>query len=324
MPYRQQKCILGTLIHLYVTHPVSSQKIKMIGQCTLPLLVLASFFLNFATMESPARMSDKYTTLITPPRIAFWVWVPIYAMQALYVFYQILSSKARNSKLVQNKISILFIFHQILIAAWLNLFNHDHIYPATAIIICAWALTLFIFGCITIEFRTGKYPKYTVRDFICIEIPFALLLGWETLATAISISIFIVRLYYDNFTSLNTTAALQMTAVIVTFALITLIAILFAGLPAVSTSNASTLFTADGSLRPPTHHLGPFYHWMEMAQTRSSTYRQNSPKLGNPCSLPSCQLCCLDRRIRHYCVFRHSSRHHRILETVCRRSRFRI
>eukprot|EP01053_Blabericola_migrator_P009307 Blabericola_migrator_1__9306@NODE_4_length_29828_cov_96_571587_g3_i0_p8_GENE_NODE_4_length_29828_cov_96_571587_g3_i0NODE_4_length_29828_cov_96_571587_g3_i0_p8_ORF_typecomplete_len352_score55_11TspO_MBR/PF03073_15/5_3e06TspO_MBR/PF03073_15/1_8e04CcmF_C/PF16327_5/0_00051CcmF_C/PF16327_5/1_8e04zfLITAFlike/PF10601_9/5_1e03zfLITAFlike/PF10601_9/4_1e03zfLITAFlike/PF10601_9/0_55_NODE_4_length_29828_cov_96_571587_g3_i02405925114 len=202
------------------------------GTAIIPLLNFIAFFLNFVFADV-GTISDKYDSPLTPPHYAFMIWIPIYVAEFLFVIYQLFYPHPRNSRLIQTLISLPFIFHQILTAVWLIMFSRDKIYEATGVITGIWLLALTIFSLITREFRTGRYSYYGGADYFLIEVPFGLLLGWETMALLISWTIFIIKLGVEGYIASNHLVAAQIAAFTVALSVIALASVLFAGLPTV-------------------------------------------------------------------------------------------
>eukprot|EP01054_Gregarina_sp_Poly1_P011520 Gregarina_sp_Poly_1__11519@NODE_999_length_5423_cov_682_617625_g701_i0_p1_GENE_NODE_999_length_5423_cov_682_617625_g701_i0NODE_999_length_5423_cov_682_617625_g701_i0_p1_ORF_typecomplete_len348_score28_34TspO_MBR/PF03073_15/5_4e05TspO_MBR/PF03073_15/1_8e04CcmF_C/PF16327_5/0_0024CcmF_C/PF16327_5/1e04_NODE_999_length_5423_cov_682_617625_g701_i09982041 len=200
------------------------------GMAIIPILNFIAFFLNFVFADV-GHVSDKYDTILTPPHWAFLIWIPIYVMEFLFVIYQLFYPRPRSSRLIQTLISLPFIFHQVLTAVWLIMFSREKIYEATGVLTGIWFLALIIFSLLTREFRSGKYKNYGAADYFLIEMPFALLLGWETMGLLISWSVFLIKLGADDIISKSHLVSVQLTAFIISIGLLILAAVLFAGLP---------------------------------------------------------------------------------------------
>lgn len=200
------------------------------GRVLFPLLIFISFFFNF-TFVDVGTVSRKYDTIMTPPNMTFFIWIVIYVLEFAFVLYQLLASKARNSDLLQRKIAIPFILHQILSAAWLGTFSRERIYAASGICLSLWLVALFIFAQIAKEFRTGRYQGFSIVDYCFLEIPFAFLLGWETVALLLNANVLAVKLEIDRVISPLHGHAPQIAVLIVAYSIITAAAILLAGLP---------------------------------------------------------------------------------------------
>lgn len=135
-----------------------------IGSCVIPFIIFLAFFLNFVFADI-ATVSNKYTTVVTPPGLTFVIWLVIYLLEFCFVVYQLFYPKPRRSKLIQRKIALPYIFHQVLTSVWLIIFSRDRIYAATGILTAIWLLALIIFALITYEFRSGLYIKYSFADY---------------------------------------------------------------------------------------------------------------------------------------------------------------
>eukprot|EP01057_Protomagalhaensia_wolfi_P000829 Protomagalhaensia_wolfi_Nauph_80__828@NODE_147_length_3434_cov_523_177320_g109_i0_p1_GENE_NODE_147_length_3434_cov_523_177320_g109_i0NODE_147_length_3434_cov_523_177320_g109_i0_p1_ORF_typecomplete_len348_score42_70TspO_MBR/PF03073_15/2e05TspO_MBR/PF03073_15/1_8e04CcmF_C/PF16327_5/0_017CcmF_C/PF16327_5/70IncD/PF17628_2/6_7IncD/PF17628_2/19NDUF_B4/PF07225_12/0_98NDUF_B4/PF07225_12/6_9e03_NODE_147_length_3434_cov_523_177320_g109_i017942837 len=200
------------------------------GSAIIPILNFLAFFLNFVFADV-GKVSDKFDTALTPPHYTFLIWIVIYMAEFLFAIYQLFYPTPRNSRLIQTLISLPFIFHQILTAVWLVMFSREKIYEATGVMTGLWILALVIFSLVTKEFRSGRYKCYSAADYFLIELPFGLLLGWETVALLISWSVFIIQLGKEGFMNHAHLESAQIAAFIVSVALLAIAAVLFAGLP---------------------------------------------------------------------------------------------
>lgn len=131
----------------------------------LPGLALLSFLLNF-TSADVGTVSNTLDTALTPPPIAFTIWLDIYVLELIFLLYQLFSPRARNSRLVQQRLCIPFIIHQVLTACWLHNFGQFRITLCTVILFSMWILDVFMFASITSAFRTGSYHQYGVKDYM--------------------------------------------------------------------------------------------------------------------------------------------------------------
>eukprot|EP01055_Gregarina_sp_Pseudo9_P005648 Gregarina_sp_Pseudo_9__5647@NODE_791_length_2214_cov_171_588506_g745_i0_p1_GENE_NODE_791_length_2214_cov_171_588506_g745_i0NODE_791_length_2214_cov_171_588506_g745_i0_p1_ORF_typecomplete_len347_score11_35TspO_MBR/PF03073_15/5_3e07TspO_MBR/PF03073_15/1_7e04_NODE_791_length_2214_cov_171_588506_g745_i08501890 len=220
----------STLMNREDSGAVASTTRCTCGMAIIPILNFIAFFLNFVFADV-GHVSDKYDSILTPPHYAFLIWIPIYVSEFLFVIYQLFYPRPRSSRLIQTLISLPFIFHQILTAVWLVMFSREKLYEATGVITGLWILALVIFSLVTREFRSGRYKFYGVADYFLIEFPFALLLGWETVALMISWSVFIIKLGHEELITRGHLVSAQLAAFVVSVSLLVLGAVLFAGLP---------------------------------------------------------------------------------------------
>ncbi len=131
---------------------------------------------------TPAEISEKYQTLITPAGYAFAIWSLIYFGLIAFSIYQLLPANIARYRSIRS----LFIATCALNCGWIYFWHNDQILVCMALIF----LLLFTLMAINAKFRqtdgTGEYWL--------VKAPFSIYFGWVTAATLVNFSILLVHL----------------------------------------------------------------------------------------------------------------------------------
>jgi translocator protein len=141
----------------------------------LTIIVNALASVGYINDVSPAAVSEKYPTIITPAGYAFSIWSLIYVGMIAFSIYQMLPTKAANFRSVRMP----YILSCILNCAWIFAWHHDLI-GISFLIIVALAVTLF-WICFALR-ETGSY-----LDSLFSKAPFGIYFGWLTCATLVNV-----------------------------------------------------------------------------------------------------------------------------------------
>jgi hypothetical protein len=129
---------------------------------------------------TPAEISNKYPTLITPAGYAFSIWSLIYIGLIAFTIYQMLPALLERFRSVRS----LYILSCLLNCAWIYFWHHDNI-AVSFVVIAALAVTLVL---ITIKLR--RDPSTGVYWYA--RAPFGIYAGWVTAATIVNFTILLV------------------------------------------------------------------------------------------------------------------------------------
>ncbi len=152
--------------------------------------------------KTTAEISNSYPTLITPAGYVFSIWGIIYVLLGIYLVYQALPSQ-KNSPF-QKQINGLFILTNVLNVVWLFFWQTEQL-PISVGIIVAFLATLIA---IYLRLNIGK-SNVSLKEKLCVHVPFSVYLGWVTIATIANIAVTLVSIGWDGFgLSLQTWAVL--------------------------------------------------------------------------------------------------------------------
>jgi len=152
--------------------------------------------------KTTAEISNSYPTLITPAGYVFSIWGIIYVLLGIYLIYQALPNQ-KNAPF-QKQINGLFILTNVLNVVWLFFWQTEQL-PISVGIIIAFLATLIA---IYLRLNIGK-SNVSLKEKLCVHVPFSVYLGWVTIATIANIAVTLVSIGWDGFgISLQTWAVL--------------------------------------------------------------------------------------------------------------------
>lgn len=145
---------------------------------------------------TPAEISDKYPTMLTPAGYAFSIWSIIYLGLIAFSIYQALPSQSENERFTRIR-----TFHIANCAAncvWLYLWHYDYI----GLSVLAMLFILLTLVLINLNLRGIN----SGAELWTTKLPFNIYFGWITAATILNASIALV--YFGVQTSAAVTAIL--------------------------------------------------------------------------------------------------------------------
>ena len=129
---------------------------------------------------TPAEISDKYPTVLTPAGYAFSIWSAIYLGLIAFSIHQLLPRNlARYST-----IRLGYIVCCALNVAWIYFWHRDQILICLVLII---ALSINL-GMIVARLRA----EAAFRNALLTKVPFGIYFGWVTCASIVNLAIFLV------------------------------------------------------------------------------------------------------------------------------------
>ncbi len=152
------------------------------------------------------EVSDRYPSLFTPAGYTFSIWGLIYLLLAAFVVYQALPRTRGDERVARAR--PLFVLSSILNVAWLVTW-HGLAIPLSEVVMLALLGTLIALY-LRVDLWRAPAPPY--QRWV-LDLPFALYLGWISVATIANTSIFLLDLGFDG-----GDAAVTITAVMVVVA----------------------------------------------------------------------------------------------------------
>ena len=128
---------------------------------------------------TPAMISDKYPTVLTPAPYAFTIWSLIYLGMMAFSIYQLLPANIERFRNVRS----IYIFSCVLNCAWIYSWHRDQIGICLAIILALLVTLLFI----NIKFKAPD----SLRASLVTKAPFGMYFGWVTCAAIVNFAIFL-------------------------------------------------------------------------------------------------------------------------------------
>jgi hypothetical protein len=141
---------------------------------------------------TPAEISAKYQTMITPAGYAFSIWSLIYVGLIVFSIYQLLPANLAKYRNLRS----LYIGTAALNCAWIYFWHGDQIAICLGLI-TALAVTLFF---INLKLRTTN----STGEYWAVKAPFSIYFGWVTAATLVNFMIMLQYLNIDLSPTANT------------------------------------------------------------------------------------------------------------------------
>lgn len=147
------------------------------------LAVLGNIFLNYYSNAYPfngqsmGTVSGKYPTLLTPAGYAFSIWGLIFLSLTVYVVWQLLPTQRTNP--LPDVVAQPLTLASIATALWVVLFAYERILPC-------WLAMMLILGALVMAY--GRARRLVLADVAprWVSVPFALYLGWISVAFTIN------------------------------------------------------------------------------------------------------------------------------------------
>ena len=128
---------------------------------------------------TPAQISAKYPTLLTPAGYAFSIWSFIYLGLSAFSIHRLLPGNVTRYRTIRS----LYIFSCVLNCGWIFFWHREQIVICAAIILLL-AATLWL-----IRYKLKPYD--TTGDTWLAKAPFGIYSGWVTAASAVNILVMI-------------------------------------------------------------------------------------------------------------------------------------
>ena len=129
---------------------------------------------------TPAEISERYPTALTPANYAFSIWALIYAGLLAFSIYQLLPANLEKYR----RIRTVYIVSCVLNCIWIYFWHHDRITVCFAIIIllgvCLFLINRFL--------RTSK----STGEYWLVNGPFGIYFGWVTAAMLVNFAVLLV------------------------------------------------------------------------------------------------------------------------------------
>lgn len=149
------------------------------------LATIGTIFFNslaangFVGGVTPAEISDRYPTPITPAGYAFAIWSLIYLGLIIFSIYQLLPSNITRFRNIRS----LFIISCALNCGWIYFWHNDQIGLCLGIIVGLLVSLFFI--------NWRLIQTNSLAEYWFVKAPFSIYFGWVTAATLVNFAIFL-------------------------------------------------------------------------------------------------------------------------------------
>jgi hypothetical protein len=141
--------------------------------------------------KTTGEISDLYPTLVTPAGYVFSIWGFIYILLLVFVVFQALPSQ--REKAFQKEVGVLFVLSSIFNVIWLFLWQYEQITSSVILMFALLAALIIIY----LRLNIGK-SSVSLREKLCVHLPFSVYLGWITVAPIANVAAALVSINWDG------------------------------------------------------------------------------------------------------------------------------
>jgi hypothetical protein len=192
--------------------PVLSSSQSRVWRWLAAIAILGNIGLNYYSNAYPFNgqsmgiVSAKYPTLLTPAGYAFSIWGLIFLALTVYAVWQLLPTQRANP--LPDTIAQPLTLASAATALWVVLFAYERLLLSLLTMLVILGALIVTYGRARRQVLAGTAPRWT-------SVPFALYLGWISVATVINCIIGLQRLGWEPALNLSVLLALLLLAVVV-------------------------------------------------------------------------------------------------------------
>jgi hypothetical protein len=150
-------------------------------------------------------VSAKYPTLLTPAGYAFSIWGIIFLALAFYAVWQLLP--AQRTSVLPDAVAQPLTLANVATAAWVVLFAYEHVAW------CALVMLVILMGLIVAYGRARRLVAAGEAP-ASASLPFALYLGWISVATVVNVTIGLWAFGWQSPTNVSVVLALGLLIIV--------------------------------------------------------------------------------------------------------------
>jgi hypothetical protein len=141
--------------------------------------------------RTTGEISDLFPTLVTPPGYVFSIWGVIYLLLFVFAVFQVLPKQREETFL--SRIGVLFVLSCVLNVVWLILWHYLQIALSVIVMFALLATLIAIY----LRLDIGR-ATVSLKERICVHLPFSVYLGWITVASITNVAAAIVGAGLDG------------------------------------------------------------------------------------------------------------------------------
>lgn len=158
---------------------------------------------------TPAEISEKYQTLVTPAGYAFAIWSLIYLGIIVFSIYQLLPANLVRFRSIRS----LYIISCVLNCSWIYMWHSDQI------VVCFGLIAALLASLFLINWQL-RSTEAAVGEYWLAKAPFGIYFGWVTAATLVNFSIMLAYLKVELSATANTIIAVVLIMIAGAFGII--------------------------------------------------------------------------------------------------------
>jgi hypothetical protein len=179
--------------------PRSKKRILQAGNI---LAVIITIVVNALAIILPLNgkttqeLSDALPNFFVPAGLTFSIWSIIYILWIVFAVYQArdMFKKEEIKMPFLSQITGLFILSGVANSAWIYFWHYQHVGLSVLIMILLLCSLLAIY----VRLKIGK-SSVTMKEKLCVHVPFSVYLGWITVATIANVTAFLISIQWDGF-----------------------------------------------------------------------------------------------------------------------------
>ncbi|MGY2133730.1 hypothetical protein ACW9KT_15990 [Hymenobacter sp. HD11105] len=181
------------------------------------LSILGNIGLNYYSQAYPfngqtmGAVSAQYPTIITPAGYAFSIWGVIFLALTIYAVWQLLPAQRYN--LLPDTVAVPLTVASLATAAWVVLFAYELIGLSVLTMLIILGALIIIYGRARKQVLADDAPRW-------VSVPFALYLGWISVASAINITLGLGEAGWQPALNMSVLLAFGLLAVVVALGLL--------------------------------------------------------------------------------------------------------
>ena len=146
--------------------------------------------------KTTQELSDGLPNLFVPAGLTFSIWSIIYILWIVFAIYQArdMFKKEEIDMPFLSQIAWLFILSGVANSVWIFLWHYEYVGLSLLIMILLLGSLLGIY----VRLKIGK-STFTMKEKLCVHVPFSIYLGWITVATIANVTAFLVSIQWDGF-----------------------------------------------------------------------------------------------------------------------------
>ncbi|OUJ73640.1 tryptophan-rich sensory protein [Hymenobacter crusticola] len=160
--------------------------------------------------QSMGYVSGKYPSLLTPAGYAFSIWGIIFLALAVYAVWQLLPTQRPNP--LPDAVAKPLTLANLATAAWVVIFAYEHIAWCAVLMVLILAALILVYGRARQLIAAGVAPRLA-------SLPFALYLGWISVAAPVNVTIGLRALGWETPTNVTVVLTLGLLVVITALSL---------------------------------------------------------------------------------------------------------
>jgi len=145
--------------------------------------------------KTTQELSDALPNLFVPAGITFSIWSIIYILWIVFAVYQAqdLFKKEEVDMPFLSQITILFILSGVANSGWIFLWHYQYVGLSLLVMLLLLCTLLALY----VRLRIGK-STVTMKEKLCVHVPFSVYLGWITVATIANVTAYLVSIHWDG------------------------------------------------------------------------------------------------------------------------------